>query len=184
MPKLLQDWVTIQAQNRPEEIAVVGDKEALTYFQLELRSNRLARLLKDAGCQKGDRIGLLLPKCPAALVGLLGIYKADCIYVPLDPSNPAERLARILLACGSKLILGATEAAGLLDGVLGEKISSGPISMGWMEDGPAPDGRRWKMAFTLDEGSGYPAGCLSYQNQRDDPAHILFTSGSTGVPRV
>jgi amino acid adenylation domain-containing protein len=183
MPKLLQDWVTTQAQNRPEAIAVVAEKEALTYSELELRSNRLARLLKEAGCQQGDRIALLMPKSAAALVGLLGIYKADCIYVPLDPSSPPERLAKILLACGSKLILAGTRTAGLLDGALGEQMATGAISIGWMEEVDAPDGCRVKTAFMVDDANGYAGASLDYANHAEDPAHILFTSGSTGTPK-
>ena len=96
MPELLQDWVTIQAGKHPDNVAIQGDGEAVTYSELETRSNRLAKLLKDLGCKKGDRICLLLPKCPTALVGLLAIYKADCIYVPLDPYSPPARLGKIL----------------------------------------------------------------------------------------
>jgi len=66
-------------------VAVVGNDERLTYARLEEQSNQLARLLRDAGCKKGDRVCLLMPKSPTAIVSLLGIYKADCLYVPLDP---------------------------------------------------------------------------------------------------
>ena len=183
MPKLLQDWVTIQAQNHPDHIAVVGDQDALNYSELELRSNRLARLLKDAGCQQGDRIALLMPKSTSALVGLIGIYKADCIYVPLDPASPPERLAKILLACGSKLILAGARTAGLLDGALGEQMATGAISIGWMDEKHAPEGGRLKVAFTVDDGNGYPGESLDYANHTENPAHILFTSGSTGTPK-
>ncbi|HEV3312747.1 MAG TPA: AMP-binding protein, partial [Chloroflexota bacterium] len=102
MPELLQDWVAVQADARPDALAVVGDGEAATYSQLETGSNRLARVLKDAGCRQGDRVCLLMSKSPAAIAGILGIYKADCIYVPVDPSGPAERITKVLRTCGCK----------------------------------------------------------------------------------
>ncbi len=55
MPELLQEWVTIQAERQPA-VAVVGNGERLTYARLEEQSNQLARLLRDAGCNKGDRV--------------------------------------------------------------------------------------------------------------------------------
>src|SRR5207249_9233502 len=58
-------------------------------------SNQLARTLKAAGCERGDRVCFLLPKSPLAIVSMLGILKADCIYIPVDPSSPAPRVAKI-----------------------------------------------------------------------------------------
>jgi len=51
---LLQHWVTAQAARRPGAGALVFKRERLTYEALELASNRLAHLLKDAGCARGD----------------------------------------------------------------------------------------------------------------------------------
>src|SRR5262245_64281340 len=98
MPELLQEWVTLQAEKQPG-VAVVGNDERLTYAGLEEQSNQLARLLKEAGCRRGDRICVLMPKSPIAIVSLLGIYKADCVYVPLDPACPTARVAKIIESC-------------------------------------------------------------------------------------
>ncbi len=68
--------MTLQAERQPG-VAVVGNNERLTYARLEERSNQLARLLKEAGCKTGDRVCLLMPKSPTAIVSLLGIYKAE-----------------------------------------------------------------------------------------------------------
>ena len=92
MPESLADWVTLQAERRPDAVAVVGDGLALTYAELEVRSNRIARVLEEGGCARGDRVCLLMAKSTHAIAGLLGIYKAGGIYVPLDPSSPPARL--------------------------------------------------------------------------------------------
>jgi len=94
MTKLLQEGVTAQADARPEATALVFKGTRLTYAALEEASNQLARALKEAGCQRGDRVGLLMPKMPAAIVAMLGTLKADAIYVPMDPASPAARQAR------------------------------------------------------------------------------------------
>src|SRR5260370_25684922 len=96
MSALLQTWLSEQAAQRPGAVALVMNQERLAYGDLEEYTNRLARLLKDAGCKKGDRICLLLPKSPVAIISILGILKADCIYVPLDPASPVARLAKIV----------------------------------------------------------------------------------------
>src|SRR5439155_8554621 len=101
MTVLLQTWLSDQATRRPSSTALVMNQERLTYGQLEASTNRLARLLKDKGCKKGDRVGLLLPKSVRAIISILGVLKADCIYVPLDPASPAARIAKILDSCES-----------------------------------------------------------------------------------
>ena len=115
MKPLLQHWVTRQAEHRPDAVAVVMNQDRLTYGHLEESSNRLARLLRAAGCEKGDRICFLMPKSPAAIVSMLGILKADCMHVPLDPASPAARVAKIIHACESRWILAAGPVEKLLD---------------------------------------------------------------------
>ena len=88
----LQDYVERQAQRRPEATAVILGDEAIAYGELESRSNRLARLLKEGGCRRGNRVGVMLPKSPTAVVAMLAALKADCIYVPVDPESPAARV--------------------------------------------------------------------------------------------
>lgn len=182
MPELLHDWVGIQASRRPEALAVVGSDDELTYAQLEAASNRLARLLKEGGCKRGDRVCLLMPKCPAAIVGLLGIYKADCLYVPLDPASPPERLKRILDICESRWILAAGPEAAVLQTVFADERWRTAMHVGWMGSrSAAPDGLRTE--FTANDLGYYSAEPVTCDNARHDPAHILFTSGSTGTPK-
>ena len=89
---LLQHRVTEQAGRRPDAGALVFKHRRLSYGELEQESNRLARTLKAAGVARGDRVCLLCPKSPEAIVAILAVLKADAIYVPLDPASPAPRL--------------------------------------------------------------------------------------------
>ena len=111
MKQLLQDALRKQAENQPDAIALVMRDERMTYGQLEACTNRLARLLLDAGCQRGDRICFAIPKSPAAIVAILGILKADCLHVPIDAASPASRVAKILAACEPRYILAAGSTA-------------------------------------------------------------------------
>ncbi|MGH9426187.1 MAG: AMP-binding protein, partial [Terriglobia bacterium] len=135
MNPLLQQWVTAQAEHRPDATALVMNKEPLTYGELEESTNQLASLLKEAGCEKGDRICFLIPKSPAAIVSILGILKADCVYVPLDTSSPAPRVAHMIQSCEPRWILAVDAVTPLLDELsilLADQLRSS-ISIGWMD---------------------------------------------------
>ena len=157
-------------------------RREINYGQLEESSNRLARLLKEAGCKKGDRVCFLIPKSPAAYISMLGILKADCIHVPMDTSSPAPRLARIVESCEPRFILGAGSVANLLDELMSEDRFRSSVSIGWM-GADAAAGRNFEVRFSRGDLESYSGAPLDYQNRREDPAHILFTSGSTGTPK-
>ena len=112
MSELLQDGITAQAVRRPDAPAVVSRDERLTYAGLEQQSNRLARLLRDAGVRRGDRVCLLMPKSPAVVVAMLGVLKADAIYVPLDSTSPAPRVEKMIASCEDRWILAAEGGGG------------------------------------------------------------------------
>ncbi len=182
MVSVLQQWVTKQAETRPDAVALVMKQERQTYSQLEDTSNRLARLLKEAGCVRGDRVGFLMPKAPTALVCQLGILKADCSYVPLDATSPAPRLAKIVEACEPRVILAAGPVAKLFDEVLVESRLDHPPLIGWMDEESVSESN-FQPAFLPIDLAGYSGAPVDCQNTSDDAAHILFTSGSTGVPK-
>jgi amino acid adenylation domain-containing protein len=181
MIERLQDWVTAHATRRPSATAIADRGERITYEQLETLSTRLARALKDAGCRPGDRVSLLVPKSPIAIVAILGIYKADCLFVPLDAASPTARLARILDSCESRCILAAGPVVQRLNELL-DHTSDRALAVGWLEPAPPADAR-FPIRFTLDDVQACSDAPLVYTHGATDPAHILFTSGSTGVPK-
>src|SRR4029450_7625180 len=182
MAELLQQLVTRQAERRPDALALVMNDERISYAELEEVSNQLARQLQAIGCVRGDRVCFLTPKPPAAIISELGILKADCIYVPLDPSCPAPRLAKIIAACEPRCVLVAGSAAGLLRDALAEAALSAAPLIGWL-DAEAPRSPGLKVEFSRTDLTGFSGAPLAYRNHDPDTAHILFTSGSTGAPK-
>jgi len=182
MKALLQDYVTEHAELRPEAMAVVSDEQMLTYAELETRSNQLARLLREAGCSQGDRICLLAPKRAMSITAVLAIYKADCIYVPLDLNSPAPRLSKMIESCEPKLILGAGAVVPLLDELLASRALRAQTHVGWLEPRPA-SGNHFVPTFDFRDVLDYPSTTPACRNQQNDAAHLLFTSGSTGTPK-
>src|SRR5579862_4331494 len=167
----LHDLLTAQAEGRPEKTAIVFKHpsptfkhQSLTYGELEESSNRLARALKDAGCRRGDRIALLLPKSPEALIAMFAALKADCVYVPLDCASPAPRLARLIEMCESRCVLALRSTAS----VLSEMFASGlpRIRIGWMDGGMQLEA---SAAFSWRDVQSYPPGPVDSVNTADDP---------------
>src|SRR5207249_5792675 len=130
---LLQRFVTHQAEIRHESIALVLSGQTVSYGELEAWSNQLARLLKAAGCQRGDRVCLLLPKSIPAIVSILGTLKADCVYVPMDIASPALRLATTIQICEARCVLAMSASATALKEVLANPRLPADVRIGWMD---------------------------------------------------
>jgi amino acid adenylation domain-containing protein len=171
-PMLLHERVSLSAQERPSARAVVMGPQELTYGELECSSNRLARLLIERGVAQGDRVVLLQPKAPMAIVSMLATLKAGGVYVPVDIASPAPRVQKILSSAEPRVVL-ACEKAGKLAGTLG----FGDTELGSVE-GPLEHA-----AFGPEAYSNLSEDPLTIASSPSDPAHILFTSGSTGTPK-
>jgi amino acid adenylation domain-containing protein len=180
--KLLQNWITQQAQRRPDAVAVVMEGERMTYGQLESQSNRLARVLKNAGCGQGDRVAFAIPKSPAAIVAIAGILKANCIHVPLDTASPAPRVTKFLRSSQPRLLLGTSGAARLIEEIFSQAELREALRLGWMEE-TVPQSPNVKPEFTTNDFKSHLGEPVDSSSDANDAAHILFTSGSTGEPK-
>ena len=174
MPQLLQEWVSAHARQHPDDVAIVYRGATTTYAQLDEESNRLARALRRAGCQKGDRIGLLLERSDKAIQGLLATLKADCSYVPLDLRSPVERIARALKVCTPRLLLADDTASARLTALCAADAQL-PDKVAWLGSTSAPDRVR-KPLLTQENWAGDSAEPLDYRNAPSDLAYLMFTA--------
>jgi amino acid adenylation domain-containing protein len=194
MDRLLQSWVTQQAEIRPGEAAIVSGADSLSYSQLEVASNQLAHLLQNAGCQNGDRVCIVMPKSAEAIVSMVGILKAGCLHVPIDVATPAARIRHIFDSCENRVIVAGGRVAPLLDELMSDETLRSRTTIIWLENlsgaadaSPAPtatpEAKNFKIAFSNRDLHSAPSTPLPQHRTASDGSHILFTSGSTGVPK-
>ncbi|MEV5912402.1 amino acid adenylation domain-containing protein [Streptomyces chartreusis] len=148
-----------QARNRPDAIAVVDEHRSLTYRQAADMSAQLANHLIERGLTAEQVVGISLPRSAEMVIGLLGVLRAGCAFVPLDPQWPAARRAVV--------IEDARVMAQLND--TGEHAPDEPEAV-------AVDLDDWRFGSHPTEGPQVtvPGAALAY---------VIFTSGSTGRPK-
>jgi amino acid adenylation domain-containing protein/non-ribosomal peptide synthase protein (TIGR01720 family) len=161
-PLLLHERASRQAARRPEALAVVDAERALTWEDLEVRSNRLAHHLRALGAGPEVRVALWLERSADLVVALLAVLKSGAAYVPLDPSFPSERLALMMEESGAPILV--TQSA------LAPGLPPLPARVVELERESAAIERC---------GAEMPASGVEPENL----AYVLFTSGSTGRPK-
>ncbi|MEO0572653.1 MAG: amino acid adenylation domain-containing protein [Bacteroidota bacterium] len=159
--KNLTELIRRQAEKTPNKLAIQFNDICLTYKELENSTNRLAHQLIALGIQKGDFVGVALPRSERLVVVLLAIIKCGAAYLPLDPLYPSQRLDYMLEDSGAKLLITA-------------KTFSTKF------------GERSKIALVEDlflDISSYSMDSLNWSPTTSNVAYILYTSGSTGRPK-
>ena len=157
--KTISDRFTEMVQTIPDHTAVVFKDKKYTYKELDEISDRLGKYIASRGIGTEDVVSILIPRCEYMAIAPMGVIKAGAAYQPLDPSYPKDRLMYMLEDSAAKLLIADRELLHLVDGYQGPVLYTDEIMQ--LED--------------VDVELKKP--------QLHDLFILLYTSGSTGVPK-
>ncbi len=153
-----------QAERASSATALIFEGASISYGELNRRANRLAHHLRGLGVGPEVRVCLLLERSPEMVVGLLAILKAGGVYVPLDPTYPAERLAFLLDDSGAHVCVTLRD---------------------FVEKHPPHNSNAAIVCLDSDSEviDAQPEHNLVSTSGPDNLAYVIYTSGSTGKPK-
>ena len=151
-----------QVERTPAAVAVIHEKEKLSYAELNKRANHLAHHLRALGVGPEVLVGICMERSIEMIVGVLGILKAGGAYVPLDPTYPRERLKLMMDDAKVPVMLTQQRHLALLPSSSARMVC---IDTDWER-------------IAKCEGEN-PARVTSAENL----AYVIYTSGSTGQPK-
>jgi amino acid adenylation domain-containing protein len=159
--QLLHQRFEQEAELTPEAVAVLWQNEALTYGELNRRSNQLAHYLRAQGVEPETLVGVYMERSLELLVSLLAVLKAGGAFVPLDPAYPQERVAFILEDARVSVLLTQARLQSTLPAV----------AKTFCVD------RDWHLV------TGQPTVTPVVTGTDENLAYVIYTSGSTGTPK-
>lgn len=149
------------AVHHPGRLAVVDPLGSMSYTELDMRANALARHLRGCGVRRGDRVVLWADKSCNVLAATQAVLRLGAAHVPLDSSSPARRVSTVARDCGARVIVAAAEMMAELAGDLSREL----------------------VLLDLDADYGAGGEPVNEPVEPDELAYILYTSGSTGTPK-
>lgn len=148
------------ARRMPDALALRHAGEAVSYAELDERSNQIARALLARGIPAETPVGVYLPRSVDACAAILGILKAGHPYVPLDVSQPEVRLHRLIADCGCGQVLTRRDLSHALPATIEAILTDAGAEV-------------WSSARDMPLAPG----------PRSQLAYVIYTSGSTGDPK-
>lgn len=172
----LTDIVINSAERFPNADAFKCGAQSVTFSELDVKTNQLAKYLLDSGVKKGDRVGIHLNRCLETAIAIYGILKAGAVYVPLDFTAPHTRNQKIIDNCDVRFLVSSQPLKSKvnkllainskLECVIGLKLDAAIKTVSWDE------------IYNIDLSNYLPVKIVE-----NDLAYIMFTSGSTGDPK-
>ena len=154
------------AEKHPKAIAYKYQEQAFTYSDLHEYSNQIANYLTSNGLEPGTHIALCMNRSFDMLAAILACLKCQCIYVPIDPAYPSERMQFMLDSTSAPFILSVKEHSKIINSL--DLSDTTAIFLDQRKTEIRKQSAQWDMSGDI---------------ENDTIACVLFTSGSTGKPK-
>lgn len=156
----LDSLVHEQAMRTPQLRAVACNGRYKTYAGLDQRANQIANALVARGAAPGSLVAIAAERSIEMVEAVLGVLKAGCAYVPIDPEYPAQRIQYLIEHCQASIVLTQAHLADTL-----------------------PASNRVILDIAGVEVDAMPTTAPDRPRSPDDLAYVIYTSGSTGKPK-
>jgi D-alanine--poly(phosphoribitol) ligase subunit 1 len=161
MQRNVLEYLEGTVERFPDKVAIEDESGVVTFSELRQNALAISSYLLEQGLSGCQPVAVFMPKSIKAIEAFLGILYAGGFYVPLDTGNPQSRIDAILKNIQPKFVISENKYWHLLDGV-SESVSF----------------------INLEQALGTSLSNTNYQKNIDtDPAYLINTSGSTGVPK-
>jgi amino acid adenylation domain-containing protein len=150
-----------EAKKNASGVAVSFHSQKFSYEQINLKANQLAGFLLQMGVQVEDRIGIAVDRSPEMLITMLATMKAGAAFVPLDPEYPQKRIEYMLSDSGAKVLIISAKYKGLFNTAATEILIE----------------EVWSLL------NNHSSNNIKSTFNGSNLAYILYTSGSTGMPK-
>ena len=174
----LSSLLAHHARFRPQATAVVFDGKRLDYAGFHARVNRVAHLLLRLGVQKGSRVATLLPNTLELLELYWACARTGAVAVPLSPLLTGSGLSSLLNDAGATCLVTQHSLLPAVEAALPALKSLSPSCVLLIDDGPPAWGSYAALTASSPETEPPCAGVTA-----DDLFNIMYTSGTTGLPK-
>ncbi|MCA9936772.1 MAG: acyl--CoA ligase [Anaerolineales bacterium] len=179
MNETIHTLISRNALYRPDHLAVIFEDYRLTYREFNARINRLANALLNDGLQKGDKVATILPNCLELLEIYWAVAKIGVVVVPLSPMLRGKGLSRLLNDSDAVVMITDAAFSPHLDKVRDELTAVASHRFILIDTADQPGYRHYD-AFTSAASEAEPP---FVSVDRDDPYNIIYSSGTTGLPK-
>ncbi|MDP5054253.1 MAG: long-chain fatty acid--CoA ligase, partial [Congregibacter sp.] len=171
---LLPEILALHGRWRPEKMAVIAADTSKTWAGFVADNHRFAHGLRDAGIQPGDRVGIFMSNGYCMLTALFGVLASGAVSVPLNTSVSDAAIVAMLGDAGIRALIVSDEFRGRFATVLPQL----PPGILCISDVESPD---WHSLAALS--AGQPQTLPPVVLSHDAPLNIIYSSGTTGLPK-
>ena len=179
----LECFLESSARQWPTKTAIICGNRRWTYAEIDASANRLAHALIAEGVERGDRVAVYLDNSAEAVIAIFAILKAGAVFLVVNPTTKAEKLAYILNNCRATALVTTTRKMVALDAIWSETPHLRLVVAADAADDPALPGKTCRGLLGLLDRHAHDDQPPPKRAIDIDLAALIYTSGSTGNPK-